>query len=220
VELQKRINLKSLRFLQESAIAPEVFIRFEFQEPPIIGITKVLKDGKVIGFHENVASEALRLLIDAIALSYYRDLVIADKVYIVPQTRVAPKKHWSAKPKEPRTIPRTVKIYVVKRRSYRIDEWYEAQERARHSVVGHIRLVGNDFIASVEKQRQAEEEGIELQDGCTWVREHERGGREEISGLKLDGFDLAEDVVFEPPERASFELGKFIGVSANGVATQ
>jgi len=205
-ELSKLIGLKSVRFIQERARAPEVFVRFEFRDPSAIGVIRVKANGSTVGFHEASASDLFQAIIETTALAYYRDLVI-PRVHYYPYSG---KRRTSRKPttsRRARPLPRVQSISISLPRPYRFDEWHQAQARARHYVVGHLRWVGEGFKADWEKQAQARRAGVNLPLCYTWVIEHERSGGEP-SGPTFNGTDLVERTRFLPPERASHELDK------------
>lgn len=209
------IGLKKIRFVQEGAKAPEVFLRFEFGvltgTGAAIGVVKVKYDGSVEGFHQSVDSALFQAIIEAIALSYYRDLVTPGKTYSY-QPGNKPRRATQArlpKSKKARKLPRRQGIPTSKRRPSSLNVWYEAQERAKHDVVGHKRWIGKDFKADEATRELARKAGVELPDGYTWVQGHQRGHSEK-GQLKLNGTDLTERILFSPPERASRELDNLL----------
>jgi hypothetical protein len=223
--LSDLMDLRLVRFVQEGASAPEVFVRFGFGEPCTIGIARIKDNGSTEGFHMSAGSDLFGAIIEATALAYYRDLVVPTKVYHsrtesdTPQVRAPVSSRTTKTPPPPPQrasesqhqtyrLPRT-QVASSKHQTYRLDQWYQAQERARHGVVGHIRWIGQHFRADSLKVRQAREAGVELQPGYTWVIEHERGGRRS-DGLRLSGLDLAERTRFLPPEKASIELDRLL----------
>jgi hypothetical protein len=223
-KLSDLVELRLVRFVQEGANAPEVFVRFGFGEPSAIGIAKIRDDGSIQGFYEFSGSDLLGAIVEATALAYYRDLVVPTRVYhsqsssSTQQVR-ATESNEAGELTHPKTasvsqhpihrLPRTQVVSPSKCQTYRLEEWHHAQERARHKVIGHTRWVGQHFIADSSKIRQSREAGVELPPGYTWVVEHDRGGRES-GGLRLSGLDLAERTRFLPPEQASFELDQLL----------
>ena len=220
--LKNLIDLNLVRFIQEGIAPPGVFLEFEFSEPSIVDTVIVKNDGSIEGFHESVGvDDSFRIIIEAVALAYYRDLVTPGKVSYYERDSGGPrtKRSLNSLSPKPRELPRPqhVPLHIKNtprlkgRQSYHLYAWHEAQERARHGVVGHIRWIGRSFIASPRKQRQAwEVASIKLRPGYTWVIEHERG-EPGSSGLRLspDGC-LMEITLFLPPERASVELDKLL----------
>ncbi len=214
-KLIELIGLRKIRFVQEGANAPEVFLRFEFGAlagtEAVVGVVKVKYDGSVEGFHQSVDSALFQAIIEATALSYYRDLVTPGKTYSYkPGNR--PRRATPATPaksKTPRKLPRRQGIPISKHPGSSLNVWYDAQERARHDVVGHKRWIGKDFKADKATQEEARKGGVKLPDGYTWVKKHERGHSEK-GELKLDGTDLTERMLFSAPERASRELEKLL----------
>jgi hypothetical protein len=187
-KLKQLFGLELIRFFQEGVKPPEVFLQFKFQheERHSIGLLKIKNDGSTEGFHEVVTPNSLyQCIIEAVALSYYRDLVTPGEFSYYKSGRGAPKTRSSG-PSPPRTLPRTqgVPIYTEgttrlrQRRTFRLAEWYYAQEWARHNVTGHIRWVDKYFTAGSKKRKQAQKAGVHLPQGYTWVVEHERGGPE------------------------------------------
>jgi hypothetical protein len=216
-KLESLTSLKLIRFVQEGMNPPGVLLRFEFGEQPAIGLVKVRSDGKTEGFHEFVeSSDVFQPIVEAVALSYFRDLVTPGKVYYYESGGGTPR---TASPTHPRPgrIPRPQGIPIHHRTTkrlqwrqpYNLNEWYYAQERARHGVTGHIRWVGYDFEADWEKRQQALEAGVILPLGYTWVVEHERGGPG--SGrLRFRNGRLTQRTLFLPPDRASEELDQLL----------
>lgn len=210
-ELFQLTGLNKVRFIQEGAKSPAVFLRFEFSEFSAIGIVKIKRDGNIVGFHKASKSPLFETIIETTALSYYRDLVIPDPNvrYYWPGSSVRAGYPPYYKPPRLRELPRIQHVPYVPSSSrpkiYEFKEWYYVQERARHHVDGHTRWIGHGFIASEIKQRQAREAGVNLQMGYTWVVEHERGDSG-FTGPKLRKYDLVERTQFFPPERASAKL--------------
>ena len=196
--LSDLIDLTLVTFVQEGADAPEVFLRFEFGEPPAIGVAKVKSDGTTEGFHEFAAPSVFRALIEATALAYYRDLVVPAKVpdypsgdpahHSQPSSATKPRKRPTSasapvdRRQTYRPLPRLTGPSAPRRDPYQLEEWHRAQERARHGVVGHIRWVGPRFTPDSQKQRQALQAGVQLPPGYTWVGEHDRGGKTGYNG--------------------------------------
>lgn len=215
-KLSDLINLKSVRFVQEGIEAPEVRLRFEFGDPCAIGILKVTNDGRTEGFHKSSGSDLFASVVEAIALAYYRDLVVPYGIASVWQRRDDVSKIKTSRSiktsqfKKARELSRTTNVSTSKRQFYELKEWYHAQERARHHVTGHIRWVGQHFNADFEKKQQAREAGVELPPGYTWVTEHERGNQQGDDEIRLVGIDLADRTKFLPPERATYELDKLL----------
>ena len=209
-ELLTTLGLTSIRFVQEGVKAPGVYIRFHFGELPWqVGIVRVTSQGEVEGFHEQQRG-LLNAAVHGIALTYYRDLVTpGEKVFYEPTgIRSMPKTPGLPGARKRRTLPRPQRIpvglIVVD-----FDEWYYTQERARHSVVGHIRWVSPGFKASREKQQEAREAGVWLPESYTWVVEHERGGLGSAR-IRLRRGDLTRRTLFAAPMRASDDLVKLL----------
>ena len=212
-KIQQRIALESLQFVSEGAVAPGLHIRFKFLTTPIqIGLVKLYSDGRIEGFHKMLSnSHFLQSLIEAVAVSYYRDLVLST-IY-----RPDPGKyrHWikQAAPRgivqnrsSPRDIPRRSNSRLEK---YHLEEWRESQHLARHYVVGHIRFIGHGFVADGERHDLARRAGVQLPDGYTWVIPHERGDPR-FGRLALNGFDLPSRTIFYHPKRATRELDRIL----------
>lgn len=212
-KLENLIGLESLRFVREGINAPGVFIQFKFKQPSGLGVVRVHSHGEVTGFHKLIESAALQTLIKAIALSYYRDLVVP---LIHELGTIQPHFHkMSSRTSRPialRPQPHRPAIPRVHRPAYArkpsLEEWHTAQIRLRHDVVGHIRWVSAEFRASWEKRREAEGAGVRLPAGYTWVREHKRGTDD--TSLSLQGEDLATHTLFRPPSRATEELATLL----------
>lgn len=207
------LGLTSVRFVQEGVKAPGVYLRLQFGEDARqIGIVKVSSSGRVEGFHE-LEQGLLMAAVRGVALAYYRDLVTPGDEIVYEPTGIPRKRSGGASVRRsPRELPRPRRVridleeYVIVRE---FDEWYYAQERARHSVVGHIRWVGSGFMADEEKYEQALKAGVYLPDGCTWVVEHDRGG----SGsdrLRLRRADLTSRTLFSAPARASDDIAQLL----------
>lgn len=223
-KIKDLIDLNLVRFVQEDIVPPGVFVEFEFGEQPLVDIIVVKKDGSTEGFHKFVGTDdAFSILIEAIVLAYYRDLVTPGKVYYYqPSSGSRPTKLHrslnSARPKlkelpRPQNIPLHAENnpHLKNRLFHHLHTWHEARERAKHSVVGHIRWISRGYIANSEKQLQALEHlGKKLPLGYTFVIEHERGSLGS-SGLKLspDGY-LTERTLFLPPERALADLDRLL----------
>lgn len=218
--LKNMIGLNLIRFVQEDTEPPNVFLRFEFGlQKSTIGLVKINKDGKTEGFHKFFwLNNSFRAITEAIALTYYRDLVTPGKIYYYQPGNRGPKQYRSSLSTKPGILPRPQHIplhvqdnFRLKGRSFHhLYTWHEATERARHGVVGHIRKIGFGFTASPEKQEQAREAGVKLEPGYTWVIEHERGGPGS-GGLRLSPEGrLLERTLFLPPERASADLDKLL----------
>jgi hypothetical protein len=209
-KLADLMHLKSVRFFQEGANAPSVFLAFHFEETPLVGILKVGRSGNTRGFHNSVVSNLFEAIVEAITLSYYRDLVTPGKVYFYKPGSSLPH-HRSLSPKLGgfRKLPRPQMMPLSEPKLYDFREWHYAQERARQSVTGHMRWFEKGFRADWEKQQQARKAGVELPLGYTWVIEHDRGSSES-DRLILNGTDLVEHIFFAPPERASAELNSLL----------
>jgi len=215
------IALESVRFVSESAKAPEVYIGFKFAMTPYqIGLVKVCKDGRVEGFHRILSqSRFYELLIDTIAMTYYRDLVLStiyqpgsnsyqrsrgySKTYGGQGNLSSPS---SNKRPHTRDIPRKIR---PKQKRYSLDDWREAQHIARHYVVGHTRFIAPGFIADRERHELAARAGIRLPPGYTWVVPHYRGDPN-FGRIVLAGFDLPSQTIFYHPTRASRELDRIL----------
>lgn len=203
------LNLHSVRFAQEKIKAPGLFIRFEFENPTLIGIIRIDPSGDISGFHQLVNDAWFQALIEAIALSHYRDLVVPNQLQLPSRL---PRSH---RPTDSRAgIPgnRTTKTFPTLRtnpKRHSLADWYESQEIARHSVRGHIRWISPDFVATDERHNQAKKAGVSLKVGYTWVIEHERGNPQPTK-IPLDGEDLTEHTIFTSPPKAEFELTKIL----------
>lgn len=203
------LDLHSVRFVQEGVKAPGLFIRFEFEDPSLIGIFRIDPSGNMSGFHQMVDDAWFQALIEAVALSHYRDLVVPNHLQLPlrsPNTR-RPTHNPTRSPGS--RAARPFPTQRPKQKRYSLAEWYVAQEIARHSVRGHTRWISRDFVASEEKHYQAKKAGVILPDGFTWVIEHERGNPQ-LSRIFLNGEDLAEHTIFTPPPKAGSELAKIL----------
>lgn len=153
-DLVSTIDLRSVRFIQEGIRAPGVFVQFRFGEPSTIGVVSINIDGVFSGFYQLSDDLWFQELIKAIAVAYYRDLVIPGKMYLPkaprPKHRQRREASLSSNTMRHRRIPtpRTLKRYSL-------EDWYESQEIARHLVRGHPRWVGDYYVAPPEKQQQA-----------------------------------------------------------------
>ncbi len=203
--INQLMNIVKVRFIQEGAVAPEIYVRLEFTGSKI-GVLKIDSDGNVSGFHEKMGWALL--VINALVLTYYRDLVVPMPVEHEPRFP----RHRIFQPKEQshnsiESKARSFPTYYPKQSSvYEFREWHIAQHRARHAVRGHVRWIARGFHAEPEKRLQAKMAGIDLELGFTWVIEHERGGHDEVTRLVLDGTDLTQRTLFSPPARAKNEL--------------
>lgn len=203
--LLELFDLRAIRFVQEGAEPPAVYQRFEFGDPPAIGIIRVNARMSVEGFYEFNEHEQLRVTFPAIALGYFRDLVVP---VAENSTTRRPRYHRSMRngksrnrKKHARTLPRTPD-YVPQR----IEEWHQVREKEKHSVVGHMRWISRDFIADEERQRLCLDAiGRRLPPGYTWVREHERGSVDP-GIIEVRRSDLTRRTRFLPPKRATEEL--------------
>jgi tetratricopeptide (TPR) repeat protein len=202
------LNIQTLRFVQEGAIAPEVYIRFEFSNSKI-GALKINNNGETIGFHGKF--NIVGSIIKALALTYYRDLVVPiyDDGYKTHKKRDTSSKGESDNIDKKNKSNRLPRHYIPQNETHDFREWHIAQHRARHSVVGHTRFISQGFQADWQKQEQARRAGLELRTGYTWVIEHERGGQEGTD-LVLDGTDLSRRTRFLPPTRAETELDSLL----------
>ncbi|GAG68185.1 unnamed protein product, partial [marine sediment metagenome] len=209
VRLNEAIKLKSVRFIQEGVKAPEVFLSFQFY-PFALGVLKISNDGTLIGFHHMGAELKFKLVIEAIALAYYRDLVVPGEVKYLekPKSRIVYKrKTYVSQDRNYINLPRRKTVYQEYEDSrYTLDDWYDAQARAEWSVVGHTRRIGPHFEADLVKHEQANNAGVNLPPGCTWVIEHDRGE----ARLNLQNRDLSERTKFAPPKHAANELNNLI----------
>jgi tetratricopeptide (TPR) repeat protein len=223
-ELRDLINLNCVGFVQEGIEPPGVFLRFQFGGNLALGIVGIDRDGSTKGFHKrggrDMTDRIIELIIEAVAFSYYRDLVTPGKTYQYVPEGGSPNIRSVDRPRplpRPRGIPVTTEEVEFRRRrrvskekAHDLEDWYYVQERAKHYVTGHMRWVREEYIASYEKQQQALEfSGRALPTGYTWVIEHERGGASE-SGLRLRGGQLVEKTTFLPPKRASQELSDLL----------
>jgi hypothetical protein len=211
-ELYELITLDSVRFVREGVKAPGVYIQFKFTPPfAAIGIVKIQPDGTIVGFHKFINDAVFQGLIEAIALSYYRDLVVPRIEYFSQEklTHAPSKTRTSKKQSRPKPLPRKRVIASITAK-HSLAEWHEAQHRIRHPVVGHTRWIKHNYRANGEKRKEAEAAGVKLLPGFTWVREHKRG-KQANDGLVLEGEDLATHTIFLPPSRASEELAELLG---------
>lgn len=189
------IDLSEIRFVQEGIHPPGVFLRFSFGDPAVIAIVKVNEHMAVEGFFEFSDSELFETIIEAIALAFYRDLVVPGDTK-KPKTEKVPGEPKPRKSKRSRTIPRI-------RYDSKISTIESYHQKIRHEVVGHMRRVSRDFIADDEREFMAFQAiKRRLPAGYTWVRPHKRGGHD----IDVRLSDLEERTVFAPPTRASQEL--------------
>lgn len=210
-ELNELINLESVRFVQKGIEVPGVILQFQFGGTPDPSIVKINPDGSIEGFHKSSSDKLREALIEAIALSYYRDLVTPGKTYYyipgggTPKTK-STASQWFRRLPRPQGVP--LKSILGKQEPpqkvyHDLSNWHSVQE---HFVIGHERWVSEGFRASSEKQQQALKFiGRNLRPGFTWVREHKRG-ISNSDGLRHRNGYLVERTVFLPPERASQEL--------------
>ncbi|MBE2198716.1 MAG: hypothetical protein IAE79_08910 [Anaerolinea sp.] len=207
----RRINLYSVRLTQEGVKAPGLFVQFKFTDPACVGILKIDPSGNIAGFHEMMGNTWGQELIKAVALSHYRDLVIPNPVSPSASKRAASHQPRSGRGGPPggRQAAKPFPTQQPRKKQYSLTDWYESQEIARHNVRGHTRWIGRDFVADSEKYSQARRAGVILQDGYTWVIEHERGNPKPTP-IRLDGEDLAEHTLFTPPPKAEDDLARIL----------
>lgn len=209
-KLQRSLKLKSLRFVQEGAVAPGAFIRFTFING-LISIAKITVEMIGIGFHEYCQTQALRILIDAVILAYYRDLVVPGETRISQQTnrqQGVGQQHSATAQRWRYSLPRT---QYAPNSPLTLREWHCAQDRARHLVVGHMRWIRREFVADAERQELARiATGRILPPGYTWVMAHERGtSAKDLIEVRVS--DLTGRALFAAPARAAQELAQMIG---------
>lgn len=208
------LNLYSVRFVQEQVNAPGLFVQFKFETPALIGIMQIDPSGKATGFHHLVDDSWFQALIEAVAFSHYRDLVVPEQINPAPRLsnhRQTNNRH--IRTEERQTTKPFPTIYPRQKR-YSLSDWYESQEIARHNVRGHTRWIESGFIASDEKYDQAKKAGVTLQNGYTWVIEHERGNPRPTK-IPLNGIDLAGHTIFMSPPRAEYELEQLLFLANN-----
>lgn len=209
VQIASLINLHSVRFVQERVKAPGLFIQFKFRTPALLGIIRIDPSGEITGFHELIDDLWYRALIQAVAFSHYRDLVVPSQIQ---QSSPLPAHRQPTRKQASTPGHHTTRAFPLQRpqkKQYSLADWYESQEIARHSVRGHTRWIASDFVASGDKHLQARRAGVTLQHGYTWVIEHERGNPKPTK-IPLEGEDLLEHTIFTSPPRAEAELEKIL----------
>jgi hypothetical protein len=213
-------GLKSVRFIAEGVRAPGVFLQFKFDtEPQSVGMMRISPEGKAEGFHELVDNRLFITLIEVVAFTYYRDLVIPD-LRMRPTSTAPPRHHrQTTKPvqtaqamRPPQRRPPRQSHPLLPKRPIHLSEWYAAQTRARHHVIGHLRFIRSGFRADWVKQAQARAAGVDIPLDYTWVVEHERGDPQRTGPVILDErFDLTKHILFSPPRRAVEEMDAILG---------
>jgi len=204
------INLHSIRFVQEHMQAPGLFVQFKFDNPSLIGVIRIDPSGVISGFHQLVDASWLTSLVESVALSHYRDLVVPQRL-MATSLRV-PGRRRNGRQANSEANHRTNKPFPMQRRTrkqYSLADWYESQEIARHMVRGHTRWISQGFVASDEKHFQAKKAGVSLPIGFTWVIEHERGNPQPTK-IPLIGEDLSKHTVFTSPPQAEAELARIL----------
>lgn len=176
-----------------------------------IGWLEITRAGSVEGWERYEDNPPMAALVAGVVLGTYRDLVVPRISYAEPAPYGQRISHTGAagirQPAQPRSLPREKHPL---RRSLNFDSWHEAQQRARHSVVGHLRYLGPDFRADPEKEAQARRAGVTLQPGFTWVQEHDRNHDSDYR-IAMDGTDLAEAVIFSAPRESTREIERLLG---------
>jgi len=167
-------DLRSVRFLQEGAEPPAVFVVLSFD----MGEEEVLVPGLV------TATGGLRLPLEepcppmwtALVLGAYRDLVIKDleDELLVPARPLnsTSERSSGSRGRSHRNLPRGKK--GSRREPIEIGVWHREIDYLLSLVVGHMRWISSEFLASLERQRLAREHGVSLPRGYTWVTAHER----------------------------------------------
>ncbi len=208
-DLAQRFHLARIRFVQEGVFAPGITVRLKFRDPEAIAVMFINADGRIDGFHRGIKHEWFQKVLESMILTYYRDLVVPnDPDVSAPRLSHLTPSIYSGRTSgvaKMRPLPRIKPIRNYAK--YTLDDWYFAQHRALHWVDGHVRYIGPHFSASNEKLREAEEAGVQLPPGWTWVREHARGDSDE---LQLDGVDLKVRTLFAAQRRASNELRRLL----------
>jgi len=204
-KIENLLNIQAVRFIQEGASAPEVFVRFEFTDLKI-GVLRINSDGSTNGFHEKYL--LVKSIVNALSLTYYRDLVVPIYIETSRKREINPneERNHGGKKLKSKKFPRH---YFPNNNVHEFREWHLAQHRARHDVVGHVRRISPGYYADWDKQEQAMRAGIELPIGYTWVIEHKRGGQEDTF-LVLVGTDLPRRTRFLPPTRAESDLDRLL----------
>jgi hypothetical protein len=121
-------------------------------------------------------------LLQAALAALWRDLRVAGEVVVRPRERTL--EAWPRRPSnltdpdEPRVLNLPRKVYL----QGELHEWGDDVEREiirrrGHGVVGHLRRLQSGWRASEESRETAEEYGVILPDGHTFVAPHMRGGR-------------------------------------------
>lgn len=215
------LYLKSVRFVQEKVNSPGVFAKLEFlfDEKYIIQEVKINSSGVITGFHSKVTQIGIEEIIDAIVLSYYRDLVLPGSVYEAGLSNGKQRQAKAKKEPSPRVLPRSQsKTTKPSDSQQRLQEdcdfleWHQVQERTQHYVTGFRRWVREGFMASWDKRKQADEAGVKLPPGYTWVNEFTRGSKisDEVK-LRFDkDGNLTEETLFSPPSRATVDLRRLL----------
>lgn len=206
----KLVQLKSIRLIQEDAKAPGLFIQCKFANADVFGLIEIDPNGQITGFHQFISDPWFQAIIQSIALSHYRDLVVPiQRHYLAIQPSQQPARphrtHATRKPSSFKPFPDSPPY----QKQYKLSDWYQSQYIARYQVRGHTRWVRSHFVADAVKRQQAKSAGVTLVDGYTWVLEHERGTPWQTK-IKLDGEDLTELTIFLPPPKAAGELRDII----------
>ncbi|MFD3163711.1 hypothetical protein [Herpetosiphon sp. NSE202] len=214
--LTKYTNILSFKFVQEGLEAPSIYVLALFSsngDKPLAGTITVNSDGSIKGFVDLINNKTYYLLIQYMIIANYHALVI-------PHHNEYPVRHHQQANYRPRinheiTMPQQRQIPRVRQASITssLNDWYEAQSKAIHAVVGHERFISKTFRAAQIKYLQAAKAGITLKPGHTWVQGHARGDATFTHGtITLDGDDLLKPTIFKAPEHIQNDLSKYFNI--------
>ena len=132
-----------------------------------------------------VVSEQAEPLLQATLAALWRDLVVAGET-AVPARGKASQSRGAGEGEQPRRSRRRgssgralPRVRFSGKRTWGSRREHEAIRRRAHGVRGHLRRLQPDWRPSPEARGQAEEYGIVLPEGATFVSPHVRGGGSE-----------------------------------------
>ncbi|MBM7846758.1 hypothetical protein [Herpetosiphon giganteus] len=214
--LTKYTNILSFKFIQEGLEAPSIYVLALFRsngDKPLAGTITVNRDGSINGFVDLINNKTYYLLLQYVIIANYHALVI-------PHYNAHPSQKYNQATHRPHinheiTTPQQRQIQRVRQSSTTssLNDWYEAQAKAIHAVVGHERFISKTFRAAQIKYLQSEKAGIKLKPGYTWVQGHSRGDATFTHGtITLDGDDLLKPTIFKAPEHIQTDLSKYFNI--------
>jgi len=212
--LTKYTNILSFKFIQEGLESPSIYVLALFRsnnDTPLAGTIVVNRDGSIKGFVDLINNRTYYFLV------YYM-IIATYHAFVIPQHREqhhsAHQEHSSRMQHEGTTIQQR-SLPRIRRQSGAspLNDWYEAQAKATHTVIGHERYISKTFRAAHIKYLQAEKAGITLRPGHTWVQGHARGEATSIhENIYLDGDDLLKPTLFKAPDHLHHDLVKYFNL--------